>query len=143
MKFFKKYKISLIRIIRILTSIKIIDTKTQYLRTSAVLIYKTYLLAKNCIIRFEYHYSRNMPLHSNNSNNDVIVNLSLNLFTHIYNNNWIQIIEGGNKIQMDILKFPKRFQCVICGVLWLLILLGSKFRYVLYCLLYTSDAADE
>jgi hypothetical protein len=77
------------------------------------------------------------------SSKDMIVNLSLNVTTQNYNDPRIQIIEADNAIQMDMLKFPKQFQYGICGVLWLLILIGSKFRYVLYKYIFDQYRSKE
>ena len=78
------------------------------------------------------------------SNDDVIVNLSLNLTTKSYKNLGLEIIDADNILKRDpFVTYSKRFQLLVCGVLWLLILIGSKFRYVLYKYIFDQYRSRE
>ena len=78
------------------------------------------------------------------SNDDVIVNLSLNLTTKSYKNLGLEIIDADNILKRDpFVTYSKRFQWLVCGVLWLLILIGSKFRYVLYKYIFDQYRSRE
>ena len=74
---------------------------------------------------------------------DEIVNLRFNGSTEIFNDSWIQLIEVENKIQMNSVMFSKRLQYVMCGVLWILMLIGSKFRYIIYKYIFVQYRSKE
>jgi hypothetical protein len=75
------------------------------------------------------------------SNNDLTMNLSWNGSIHTYNDSQVQIIEADSKNQM--LKLPKQFLYVGCGIVWFLILIGSKFRYILYKYIFDRYKSKE
>ena len=76
---------------------------------------------------------------------DLKINFGLNENQSNYNDiySYLLVLDSESIIFPDILKISKTFQWLICGVCWMIIMIGSYFRSILYKYLYKQYKIKE